>query len=194
MRLVKELEAAKSEHDLLVKEKKDLQDANIKIETELIRERRETVSAQLTAKGLAQRNENLRKQFEDSTAQIRELREQLSGPGSSGLGGGGPVKTSILNPPPKPAPAGVVGKVTGIAGNLVQVNVGIDTGLSEGNELMLYQEQAGGKVQYLGQVKITTAQAKKAAGRFYPASTSTKLPGENDDGAIEKLRVATASR
>jgi hypothetical protein len=171
-----ELKQLKEERDALVKEKDDLRGRIVAMQKEVDNWRQTAVTADLQAKNLLQRNTNLLRSVEDLTVRVREL-ESTSVSVGGGTTGGGP---SIVDPPPRSAAPGVRGKVTavGSAGtNLVQINIGSDSGLSPGNVLTVFKGS-----EYKGDLLLTTVEAKTAVGKFTPAKRTSKA--EKDDSVI----------
>ncbi len=166
--LQEELKQIKTERDDIIKEKDDLRNRIVNQQKEIDRWRNTAVNADLQAKNLLQKNNNLLRSVEDLTVKVRDL--ESTGAGLVGNGGAG---TSIVEPPPRAAPGGVRGKVTyvGSAGSgLAQVDVGSDSGLSAGNVLTVYQGS-----EYKGDLKLTSVLPKSAVGKFTPAKRTSKI-------------------
>ena len=79
-----------------------------------------------------------------------------------------------IEKPPPPVLANLRGEVTDVAGDLLTISVGIDSGMAVGTVLDVYRLEGGGK--YLGTVKVTSALnlfSKQAIVTFTrPAATS----------------------
>jgi hypothetical protein len=105
--------------------------------------------------------EDYLKKVETLTTLVTELRQS----GSSGQA----AVTRSVNKIPAPLPDGIRGTVTrDIAGDFVQINLGIDHGLDTGSVLDVYREEGDGK--YLGTIVITKSlRPKEAVGEFRPA-------------------------
>jgi hypothetical protein len=171
-----ELKQIRSERQALVDEKKVLQDRIVKMQQEIDSWRNIAVNADLQAKNLLQKNSNLLRSVEDLNVKVRELEASgaLVGVGA-GSGGSG---VSIVDPPPRSAPANVRGKVIAVGKtgtSLAQINIGSDSGLSPGNSLTVYLG-----TEYKGDLLLTTVEAKSAVGKFIPAKRTSKIAeGDN---------------
>jgi hypothetical protein len=97
------------------------------------------------------------KKFEEALAKLAEFRAEA------------PKAPPML-------PKNLRGKVTKVAGDLVELSIGIDAGLEKGVTLDLYRAEGGGK--YLGTVVVREAAPKTAIASFKPAR----------DVAINQLR------
>jgi hypothetical protein len=167
-RLQAELEQNKSERTAILEEKESLRNRIIAVQKELDGQRAIAINADLQAKNLVQRVNNLLRNVEELTARNRELEAT---PGlSTGLGGGG--SASVTQETTKAAPPGVRGKVTGVGGEtgMAQVNIGSDSGLTAGNVLIVFRGN-----EYLGDLQITHAEPKAAVGKFVPKSRTAKV-------------------
>jgi hypothetical protein len=99
------------------------------------------------------------KKLENLTAVVTELRQ---------TGGGTASVLRHIEKIPAPLPENIRGTVTGVAGDLVDISLGIDAGLEPGSKLDVYRESGGGK--YLGTLTVTkSVQPKKAVAVFTPA-------------------------
>ena len=103
------------------------------------------------------------------------------------LGGDrGGSSTSLLNPPPTPAPRDVYGTVMAVGtGGLTIISIGSDSGLSSGNKLLVYRVDAKNPKNsiYLGEMVVSRTEPKQAAGQFYPkpfAKPDERLPQVKD--------------
>jgi hypothetical protein len=102
------------------------------------------------------------KKVDDLQARVTELR--------AGGGAGSGVLRALDKPPPPVLP-NLRGEVSDVAGDLVTISLGIDSGLAVGTVLELYRTEGGGR--YLGTVKVTDAfnlYSKQAVVKFTPAS------------------------
>ncbi len=164
--LQEELKQIKIEREGLVKEKDDLRGRIVSQQKEIDQWRNQAINADLQAKNLLQKNNNLLRSVEDLTVKVRDLESIGTGP----AGGG---NASIVEPPPRTAPGGVRGKVTYVgtgSSGLAQVDVGSDSGLSAGNVLTVYQGN-----EYKGDLKLTSVLPKSAVGKFTPAKRTSKI-------------------
>jgi hypothetical protein len=126
-----EIKQLKEERGKIVTENLDYRTRIVNLQKEVDKEHNIAVNADLQAKNLIQKNTNLLRQVEELLVKNRELESTaaLVGTGAVGRTGGG---DSIVDPPPRSAPGGVRGKVTGIGSTgtgLAQVDVGSDSGL-----------------------------------------------------------------
>lgn len=166
-RLQAEIDQMKSEREALVAEKESLRTRIISIQKELDGWRSTAITSDLEAKNMRQRVTNLLRQVEELTARTREL--EAAAPGGTGGGSRGTGSAAELTA--KAAPAGVRGKVTGTGTNgLTQINIGSDSGLSVGNNLIVFRGN-----EYLGDLQLTAVDPKVAVGRFTPKSRTAKV-------------------
>ena len=179
-----ELAQLKEERQKLVDEKQAQRVAIVKVQQELDAQRSLAVNESLQAKSLLSKNSNLLRQLEELTVRLREAEQN----GGSGLaaGGGTPGGNSVLNPPARPAPPGVRGRVTAVGREgtfLAQINVGSDSGLSAGNVLVIYRGDI-----YVGDLTITGTEPKVAVGKFTPAKRNMAV--QVDDAVITSFTSA----
>jgi hypothetical protein len=125
--------------------------------------------AEAEARQTHDRLEDTQKELEKTKARLEEtqkeaarLRDRLKD-----------LKAEIPPPDSKPVPPvpdGVRGKVTAFDkdGGLVQLDIGLDAGLSPGATLDVYRMEGGAK--YLGTVTLTDVRPKAAVGKFKPVS------------------------
>jgi hypothetical protein len=165
-RLQAELDQNRSERDVLVAEKDSLRKRIVDMQKQVDDQRQIAVTADLQAKNLVQRVNNLLRQVEELTARNREL--EAAAPGGGGGGSTGP--RSVTDEPGKSAPPGVKGKVTGVGTNFAQINIGGDSGLSIGNRLIVFRGN-----EYVGDLDLTTVEPKVAVGKFTPARRTAKI-------------------
>jgi len=176
-RLEAEMGQIKLERTTLAAEQNELRTKVVNIQRELDKQREVAVLADLQAKNLAQKNNNLLQSVEQLTGRIRDLEAS----GAAGIARGSEsTGNSILNPPPKAAPPGVRGKVVevGTTGtNLASINIGSDSGLSPGNVLTVF---VGG--DYKGDLTLTAVDPKTAVGKFTPVRRGVQI--QKDDSVI----------
>jgi hypothetical protein len=171
-----ELNQIKLERDAIIKEKEQLRQMIVKVQKELDEWREKAVLADLQAKNLVQKNQNLLRELETLTVRVRELE-------TSGAVGAGPSSgpgVSITAPLPKSAPPGVQGKVTKVGKSgtgLAQIDIGSDSGLSVGNVLTVFKGEV-----FKGELTLTGVTAKTAVGRFTPARRNATIA--EDDSVI----------
>jgi hypothetical protein len=167
-RLQAELDQNRSERDVLVAEKDSLRKRIVDMQKQVDDQRQIAVTADLQAKNLVQRVNNLLRQVEELTARNREL--EANAPGGGGGGTIGP--RSATDEPIKSAPPGVRGKVTGVGATsgMAQINIGSDSGLSPGNNLIVFRGN-----EYIGDLALTTVEPKVAVGKFTPARRTAKV-------------------
>lgn len=167
-RIQEELTQLKNERDTLAKEKDDLRKLVVAVQKDLDKNREIAIQEGLKAQTLIQKNSNLLRTVETLTVKIREMEQSGIAVGTGATGDAG----SILNPPAKPAPQGVRGSVTavGTKNNLAQISVGTDSGLTAGNVLTVYRDR-----EYVGDLLITSTEAKAAVGKFTPAKRNNEI-------------------
>jgi len=106
----------------------------------------------------------------ENARRVEELQARVSELRAGGGTGASAVLRSIDKPPP-PVLSNLRGEVLDVAGDLVTISVGIDSGLAVGTALEIYRLEGGGR--YLGTVKVTDAfnlYPKQAVVKFTPAS------------------------
>lgn len=175
-RFESELAQRQEERNQLVKDKEDLQTRLVTLQNTINEERRRATEAEIQERSVRQINQKLLKDLENALVTIRELESRAAGL-STGTGGG---ERSVLDATPRPAPPGVIGKVTEISktSDLVVINIGSDSGLQAGHSLMVYRGDSGdAKIapEYLGQLLLTRVDPKGAVGSFKPATASKKI-------------------
>ena len=139
----------------------------VKIQDELGKQVGLAVQAELRAKNMDQKANNLLRQVEELTVRNRELES------GSGIGSPGVERPSIVDPPIRTAPPNVRGKVKSVSERgtgLVVIDIGSDSGLSSGNVLIVYRG-----AEFLGELKLTTVEAKQAAGMFSPNKKTSRV-------------------
>ena len=149
--------------DNALKELKNTRDRNYFLEDDRTRlviaaeeARREMVRAR-NAERLAQAiADDNAKRVEELLVRVADLRAS-----------GGRDLRSILDKPPPPVLPNLHGEVERVVGDLVQIGIGIDAGVSKGTVLEVSRTEGGGT--YLGTIKITDVFPKQAVGIFRPA-------------------------
>src|SRR5262249_2541090 len=143
------LEKAKRDRDdVIQKTLRDRDDVILKFQGEMDKLTKERVAAEIEAKSLRNRNEQLLRQVEDLTKKLAALRQ-----------------ASARIPPRKNAPPkdleGIILKVTD---DLVDISIGSDSGLEKGHTLEVYRLKP--VPQYIGQIRIVEVRANEAVGKF----------------------------
>ncbi len=169
-----ELAQRQEERNQLVKDKEELQTRLVNLQNTINEERRRATEAEIQERSVRQINQKLLKDLENALVTIRELESRAAGLAS----GGG--ERSVLDATPRPAPPGVLGKVTEVSktSDLVMINIGSDSGLQTGHSLMVFRGDSGDpKIapEYLGQLLLTRVDPKGAVGSFKPATASKKI-------------------
>ena len=106
---------------------------------------------------------------DENAKKVEDLQARLATARAGGGGAGGTALRSFDKPPP-PVLANLRGEVTDVAGDLVTLSIGIDSGLAVGTTLDIYRTEGGAR--YLGTVKVTSALnlfPKSAIVSFTPA-------------------------
>ncbi|MFO0822411.1 MAG: hypothetical protein U0792_04720 [Gemmataceae bacterium] len=112
---------------------------------------------------------------DDNAKKVEELALKVNELKASGGSAQATVLRSIEKPPP-PVLANLRGEVTHVAGELLTVSIGIDSGMSVGTVLDVIRIEGGGK--YIGTVKVTSALnlfPKQAIVSFTPARRDIPL-------------------
>lgn len=175
-RFESELAQRQEERNQLVKDKEELQTRLVTLQNTINEERRRATEAEIQERSVRQINQKLLKDLENALVTIRELESRATGL-SIGASGG---ERSVLDASPRPAPPGVIGKITQVSktSDLVVINIGSDSGLQTGHSLMVYRGDSGDtKIapEYLGQLLLTRVDPKGAVGSFKPATSSKKI-------------------
>ena len=106
---------------------------------------------------------------DENAKKVEDLQARLATARAGGGGAGGTALRNFDKPPP-PVLANLRGEVTDVAGDLVTLSIGIDSGLAVGTTLDIYRTEGGAR--YLGTVKVTSALnlfPKSAIVSFTPA-------------------------
>ncbi len=137
----------------------------------------------------------VRAQIEAEAAErrCRELRNELALQRTSKAADRPPVEIQPAaepSAPAKPARAPARGKITAVGrdGLLVQVSIGVDSGVKEGQALEVYRiATAGGKDRsvYLGVITLTRVDPQVALGDFKSVSGINYRPHVGDDVSAE---------
>lgn len=102
---------------------------------------------------------------DDNAKKVEELQNQNSQLRAGGGSPGNLLRT--LEKPPPTLLANLRGEVNRVAGDQVEITIGIDAGIDKGSVLDVARLDGGG--QYLGTIKITNVWPKQAVGTFIPA-------------------------
>jgi hypothetical protein len=175
--------ALNSELDALRKRNYQLEDNAVNLTVAAEKAKAEMVRAQNSerlAQSIAAENA---KKVEDLQTRVTELRA------TGGAGTGAATVLNTINKPAPPVLANLRGEVTGVAGDLLTIDIGIDAGLAVGTELQIDRFD-GAKSRHLGTVRVTDAfnlYPKQAVVKFTPASgrplerlRPEELPKEHD--------------
>jgi hypothetical protein len=100
---------------------------------------------------------------DDNAKRVEELLVRVADLRASG----GRDLRSMLDKPPPPVLPNLHGEVERVVGDLVEIGIGIDAGVSKGTILEVSRTAGGG--QYLGTIKIIDVYPKQAVGNFRPA-------------------------
>lgn len=163
-----ELAQIRQERQTLIDEKQKLQEKIVQAQKDVDAQKVAAVNADLQAKALFSRNQNLLRQLEELTVKLRDAEQNTT------LASGSTTSNrSILLPIPKVAPPGVRGKITAVGKEgtfLAQINVGSDSGLTAGNVLTVFRDDV-----YVGDLTISGTEPKLAVGKFTPAKRSLAI-------------------
>jgi len=179
-RLQAELNQIRDERAALDKEKTALRERVIAVQKERDKQVEIAVTEGLRARNMEQKANNLLRQVEELTVRNRELETNVSAGSGTGAGANPP---SILDGSIKPPPKGVRGRVTGVGNTgtaLAQIDIGSDSGLSVGNVLIVFRG-----MEYLGDLTLTTVNAKIAVGKFAPNKKTSVI--QKDDQVATSL-------
>jgi hypothetical protein len=133
----------------------DLENQMTGLVLEAEKAKREMVRAQNQARLSDSIAKDYGKKIEELNDRISEMRAQ-----------GGSNRLQLDKPPP-PVLSNLRGQVDRVEGDIVQLSIGLDSGLSKGTVLELYRLGDGGK--YLGTIKVADLYPKTSTAYFYPA-------------------------
>ncbi|HKB04837.1 MAG TPA: hypothetical protein VKD90_21620 [Gemmataceae bacterium] len=170
-KLLAELAQIREERDGLVKQQNDLRARIVSIQQELDKQVEKAVLADLRARNMEQKAQNLLRQVEDLTVRNRELEANPLAPAGGGATG------RAVDEGTTTAPAGVRGKVTFVGSGLAQIDIGSDSGLTQGNSLVVYRGN-----EWVGDLALVRVEAKQAVGKFTPARRGAEV--KKDDLVI----------
>ena len=170
-KLQAELAQIREERDGLVKQQNELRARIVSIQQELDKQVEKAVLADLRARNMEQKANNLLRQVEELTVRNRELESNPLAPG------GGAAPGRAVDEGTTAAPAGVRGKVTAVGSSFAQVDIGSDSGLTQGNTLVVYRGN-----DWVGDLSLTRVEAKAAVGQFRPARRGAEI--KKDDLVI----------
>lgn len=100
---------------------------------------------------------------DDNARKVEELQTQLTALRATG----GSTDIGRLLDKPPPLLSNLRGQINRVAGDQVELTIGIDAGLDKGSVLDVIRLEGGG--QYLGTVRVTDIWPKQAVGTFIPA-------------------------
>jgi hypothetical protein len=187
-----ELERTKKELEAIKEKNKELQDKVVALVVAAENAKKEEVKAKNAAKlALAIAADDNAKKVEELIAKVKELK--LSGPNE-------PKRRDKYDEKPQPKmPANFRCEVTKVAGDLVMLDAGIDSGLGVGTVLDVYRLEKGGE-RYLGTLQVTSALnlfPKQAIATFTPARNvpldrlrAEDLPLKGDEVRAKKAQKA----
>lgn len=198
--IAQELKSEKylSEMEKLQKESKALQDVIAQREQRIIdlqkqkddyfRDAQQAVNERDAA--LARAGELLKRlrvlEVNRANAEVAALNSQ-SGKSEGIIG----AKISLRDPSkPNPPPTyvkGVVEKVDGTDGSLVQLSLGSDAGVQTGHTLEVFRLQP--RAEYIGLVRILEVEPHKAVGRVYRSRYGASTPVRPGDSVASSLRA-----
>ncbi len=113
---------------------------------------------------------------DDNAKKVEELALKVNELKATGGGGSTAIVLRNIEKPPPPVLANLRGQVTNVAGELLTVSIGIDSGMAVGTVLDVIRLEGGGK--YIGTVKVTSALnlfPKQAIVSFTPARRDIPL-------------------
>ena len=160
--------------------KKELKEARkeiekLRVEVEKLRKEKKWRDEQAEFERLCKEHEALKKELEALNERlISEYEKLLKERQPSDLPG-----EQLWDPPPREElkipkpPRDIRGVITGVADNLATVSVGSDQGVKVDQIFQVYRLEP--EPQYLGILKITNLETHRAAGRFTPATSNTKM-------------------
>lgn len=189
-----EIGVLRKERDTLIAQAEEARGAVLKIQQTLNLEMRKSVENKIEADSYKQKAERMLVRVEDLEKKVTTLTNQINALGPLA----GKSSSSLLNPPPTPAPRDVYGtvKAVGTTG-LTVISLGSDSGISAGNKLEIYRidEKNPRNSIYLGELVISRTEPKQAVGQFYPkpyAKPEERLPrGEDTAKGIKGDIVST---
>ncbi len=170
-RTIKELDGVRERNNFL-----EAQAVGLVVDAE--NAKRDKVKAENAAKLAYQIADDNAKKAEELVIRVNELKAS-----------GGSGRETVLKTIDKPPPAllgNLRGEVTGVAGDLVTLSIGIDAGLGVGTVLDIYRLDGGGR--YLGTVKITSAL------NLFPKQAIATFTAANKGVPLERLRAEDLPR
>lgn len=179
---ISEIGVLREERNILVKQAENERATVLKVQQELNLEKRRSVDNKIEADSFKQKSERMQARVEELEKQVTTLTNSLNTLGPIV----GKSTSSLLNPPPVPAPRDVYGTVTAVAtGGIVVISLGSDSGISAGNrlEVIRIDEKNPRNSIYMGELIISRTEPKQAVGQFYPkpfARADEKLPRAED--------------
>jgi hypothetical protein len=138
----------------------------------------------ITALNAEQDRANAQDRNNSLLAQVREQQKEIARLSNSPGAGGAVGRTSMK--PPLTYVKGMVEKVLPDDKSLVQLSVGSDHGLEQGNTLLAYRLKPS--PQFLGTVVVVDARHQKAVARFIPAETGSRRELQVGDEVASRLQ------
>ena len=167
----------------------------LKLHSDLSQMLFEVWRARIEIEALKKRNAELEKELLELKKQIAEQQKKLVGARNEAklaeaiADDNAKKELEFFLAPFQPEPPAILpnlrGSVTQVSGNLVTLDIGIDTGLGVGSVLDIYRLDGGGR--YLGTLKVTTA-----LNLFPKQAILTFTPAKNVP--LERLRVEDLPR
>jgi chromosome segregation ATPase len=148
---LKELDTVRARNTVLEDNTSQLVIKAEEAKRDMVRAQNEAKLARSIADDFAKRNDELQ-------AQIFDIKN-----------GGTDLKRLMQNRPP-PVLSNLRGEIVRVQGDLVQLSIGVDAGLSKGTVLDL--SRLDGEGRYLGSVRITDVFNKESVGVFTPARSN----------------------
>lgn len=180
--LDQEVSALKIERDKLTKTAQSLRDQVVEIQKDLNDQKLLAVTNKIEADTQTAKARRMLDRVEELEKNITVLTSKINSLGGST----GSSSTSLLSPPPTPAPRDVRGTVRAVSTNgLLVINIGSDSGITAGNKLQIMHVdlQNPKNSVYLGELVISRTEPKQAVGQFYPkqsARPDERLPKVGD--------------
>ncbi len=176
--LSSELVVLREERNVLIKQAEAERAAVLKLQKDINDEKRKTVEVTTDRDQYRQKAERMLTRVEELEKNVTTLTNTLNALGPQV----GKSTSSLINPPPVPAPKDVYGTVRAVAtSGITVISMGSDSGISAGNKLEVYRidEKNPRNSVYLGELVISRTEPKQAVGQFYPkpfAKPEERLP------------------
>lgn len=178
-----EIGVLRSERDVLIKQAEAERAAVLKVQQDLNLEKRKSVENKIEADSFKQKAERMQTRVEELEKNVTTLTNKINALGPQV----GISASSIINPPPVPAPKDVYGTVRAVAtSGITVISLGSDSGISAGNKLEVYRidEKNPRNSVYMGELIISRTEPKQSVGQFYPkpfAKPEERIPRAEDE-------------